>query len=386
MRTNDFLLVQDLLCRPPLQSWARSIQEGLESEIGPGRQNSTHIASLLNLAAFVEILRGDKNAAKAICEAELAWVASLASKTAGSLTISALAIQPWINIGRLLRIDGRCQEALSHFDLVLKRPDREPLLLGPCRIQESEWEDLLASDVSLNLWNVYLVDSLKTYFRCRRFDVALRFIAELREVEPRCHDNLLLEGQIISQIGLGDYERSYQLAKSRSDQDVLDTVVLMLYQAQCLTELDRHDDVLTLTRDLKTFALLGGLDALSPSIAMRCLEKLGAVLERIEQKVQAAQVYVYAYRLAVTVNDQPHEISFLRALARQVRCEEKQKLEDMRLPLLKDCYYNDVLQSEGLSGQRWCEAFGDLRSAVSMVTRGVAATQPDSRPFGVGVH
>jgi len=110
------------------------------------------------------------------------------------------------------------------------------------------------------------------------------------------------------------------------------------------------------------------------------------VLERIEQKVQAAQVYEYAYRLAVTENDQPHEISFLRALARQVRCEEKQKLEDMRLPLLKDCYYNDVLQSEGLSGQRWCEAFGDLRSAVSMVTRGVAATQPDSRPFGVGVH
>jgi tetratricopeptide (TPR) repeat protein len=371
----DFLLIQDPLCRPPLQQWAQSIRNSLEIEMNLGGDNQIRIASLLNLAAFVEIMLGDKIVAKAICDAELAWLANFATRITEFPTISALAIQPWINIGRLLRIEGKLQEALWHFALVMREPTREPLLLGPYCIPKQDWEELLASDVGGNLWNIYVVDSLKTYFKCRRFDVAVEFIAKLRKGRLHFRDNLLLEGEVISHIGLGDYERSYWLAKSRAGLAILDTVAFMLYEAHCSVELNRHDGAVALTRDLKSFVVLGGFDSFAPPTAMRCLEKLGVLLERLGQQVDAAQIYERAYKLALSANDQPFQISFLSAWARQPGCGQSPKLKETRSTLLSDCYYHDILRSETLPGQRRCQAFSNLRVAVSMATGGAFAEQ-----------
>jgi hypothetical protein len=367
---SDFLLIKDRLSRPPLQNWAKSIRCRLEEELTRGGRDLLRVASLLNLAALVEVLRGDTPTARAICDAELVWLASLASQCSERGAISTLALQPWINIGRLCRIEGRMEEALHHFALVLRRAAPEPLALGPYCITNEDWEALLTSDTLENLWNVYVVDSLKTYFKFRQFDAALGFIARLRDARLYCWDNVLLEGEIISHAGLGDYEGAYSLAKSWGGQEILDTLVLMLYEASCLAAFNRYDQANFLTRDLISFVTLGGLDSFTAPITMRYLDSLGALLESLARQVDAARIYDRAYNVAIGVDDQPFQISFLRAKSRQLGHEQSPKLKETRAVLLGDCYYDEILRSEGLPGKRWNQTFGDLLASVSMATSG----------------
>src|SRR6266851_8122601 len=237
----DFLLIQDRLIRPPLQEWAKWIRSGLEEEITREESDFCRVASLLNLAALVETSRGNLANGRAICEAEFCWLSRLAGQGYDRAKISGLALQPWINIGRLLRLEGRIDEALQHFALVMKRPIDQPLFLGPYAITSEDWEQFAASEVLEKLWNIYVVDSLKSYFRVGQFAAAQRFVARLRESKVDSSADLVLEGEVISHVGLGAYERAYALAKSPGSQEVLDTLVLILYQASCSVVLNQRE-------------------------------------------------------------------------------------------------------------------------------------------------
>src|SRR6187549_1724157 len=103
---SDFLLIQDRLIRPPLKEWAKRICSGLQEELTRERTDFCRVASLLNLAALVETSHGNLANGKAICEAELSWLTRLAAQGYDRAVISSLALQPWINIGRVFRLEG----------------------------------------------------------------------------------------------------------------------------------------------------------------------------------------------------------------------------------------------------------------------------------------
>lgn len=268
-------------------------------------------------------------------------------------------------------MERKVDEALEHFALVLRRPVHEPLVLGPCRINNEDWEQLLLSSDTLgSLQNIYIVDSMKTYFEARQFNKAIEFVARVREAKLFSSNSLLLEGEIISYARLGDYEMAYSLSKLRDDNEILDTLVFMLYEASCLVALNRCDQADCLARDLTSFVLLGGLDQFAAPVAMRYLAGLGVLLEGLARQIDAIRIYDLAYNLAVGAGDQPFQILFLSATILQPENEQRQELEETRTALLSDCYYDNVLRSEGLPGGRWSQTFDDLLTTVSRATNG----------------
>jgi tetratricopeptide (TPR) repeat protein len=373
----DFLLLEDRLCRPPLQQWANGICRPLKEELGQSRINPSQIASLINLAALVEALRGDAMTAKAICQAELVWLASLPLQQFHRRTIAALALQPWINIGRVLRIEEEVGDALDHFTLALKQQKKEPIFLGPFVITSEDWYDLAGSDIMGSLWNIYLVDSLKSFFRVGAFDDALEFIRDLSSRAAPPWNNLLLEGKVISYAGIGDHEQAYWLAKSQRSHEVLETLVFILYQSVCLVGLNQCDEANSLATELTSFVSLGGLSTFPASTTMRYLGCLGDLLDRLGRTIDAASIYQRAYNIAVSAGDQPSEILFL--LAREhIQPEDTPYIEERCETLLNECYYDEILRFMGFPGCRWSEQFGELRETVSMATSGALLLQPAS--------
>jgi hypothetical protein len=373
----DFLLLQDRLCRPPLQQWAKGICRQLKEELSQKRINPSQMASLLNLAALVEALRGDTLTAKAICQAELTWLANLPLQQFHRRTIAALALQPWINIGRVLRIEEEVGEALNHFTLALKQQTNEPIFLGPFVITSEDWRDLAGSDIAGSLWNIYLVDTLKSFFKVGAFDDALEFIRNLPSRAAAPSDNLLLEGKIISCVGIGDYEQAYWLAKSQGSHEILDTLVFILHQSVCLLGLNHGAQANSLATELTSFVSLGGLSCFPAPTTIRYLGCLGDLLDRLERTVDAASIYQRAFNVAVSAGDQPSEILFL--LAREhIQPEDTRHVEDRCAALVNECYYDEVLRFMGFPGRRWSQSFGDLRETVSMATSGALVIEPAS--------
>ena len=381
----DFLLLQDRLCRPPLRQWANNIHRELQKEFYQEKTDFTRIASLLNLAALVEASRGNTLTARAVCEAELHWLANLLSQESARATILGLALQPWINIGRALRLDEKIGEALEHFTLVFRIQMQEPVMLGPCMITSHECAQLVTSEILESLWNVYLVDSLKSYFKARTFGSALEFVRRLYPRKRPLWDNLLLEGKIISYIGIGDYERAYWLAKSQTQHELLNTLVFMLHQACCSAALNRIDLAHSLASELTSFVTLDGLDSVPVCTAMRLLGSLGNLLETLDRKVDAASVFERGYKTAILAGDQPAEILFLRAQKRYVRDEHSRELDKMWRLALNDCYYDDILQSEGLFSRRQSQPFDDLLKTIMMVTGDAFNLRPELSPDGVEI-
>jgi hypothetical protein len=382
----DFLLVQDGLSRPPLKEWAKTIRHALEEELIRDEKNITCIVSLLNLAAWVEALRGDTSSARAVCEAELAWLSSLTFKGYQHATLSTLALQPWINIGRLCRIEGKVEEALQHFALVLRRTAHTPSILGPYSVTLEDWESFGLEVLSV-LWNIYAVESLKSFFQFGQFKAALDFIVHLSAAKHSCLHALLREGEILSHAGLADYGRAYSVAKSRSTQEILDTAIFMYYEAFCLTRLDRRDEASQIVGELTSFITLGGLAQFSAPIVMRYLERFGGLLETLGREIEASWVYDRGYQVAVEAGDQPFQIAFLGAKIHQLGNERTLKERETRDTLLSDCHYYKILREEKLPDRRWTKAFGDLAATVSIATEGAFVLKSSKHTlFGRGTR
>src|SRR5262249_31470723 len=144
-------------------------------------QDYQGLAACMNLGALIEVLRGNRPNAQWICDAQLRWVARLAARSA-SASVLELALQPWVNYGRLLRLEGDYSAALRHFALAPAQRNKEPVALGPCYISREAWDHIVKADLTVPnfLWNVYVLESLKTYFMQMDFTSALMFIADQR--------------------------------------------------------------------------------------------------------------------------------------------------------------------------------------------------------------
>lgn len=371
-RPRDFLLIEDRPIRLPLQTWARSIRTCLDKELAREGNDLCQIVSLLNLTALIEASRGNVAGARNICEAELNWLSTVAARATDRGPILALALQPWINLGRLLRLEGRTEQSLRYFSALAQPPAVSPLFLGPCAISAEDWKRLPLSGVADNLPNIYFVESLKSYFWARDFRCALIFIAQLDAAEMRISPRFVREAKIIAHISSGNAEAAYELAKPGQDQDLLGTLVFMLYEASCLAALQQRDRADAILRDLRSFVSHESAQMVTTSAMLRYMADLGALLEDIGQPAEAASVYEKGFRVALAANDQVSQISFLRSKMRLAEQSDVSGLELRLKDLISGCHYEEVLQAEGIVGRQPDAIFGELLATVAGLI-GVAA-------------
>lgn len=366
----DFLLLQDRPIQKPLQDWAAEIIQAVEADNPEDPESHTRLSTCLNLGALVEVFRGQFANAHRLCDAHLMWLARLACMHEDRVGVLLLAFQPWVNQGRLYRLEARLDDALRHFSIVTDHAAGQSLVFGPCTITGEIWEVIMDRDPSVLavLSNVYLVDSLKAYFRCKSYESALEFVAKHRSTAVRAAPDLLLEAEILSLVGLRRFDQVQVLAASYSGSSVLGNLIFMLHQAASLFALGSADESLAITKELAEFTRLGGLDSFSSPTVMRYLSFLGRLLDALEAAEPARAIYEKGRTVAYGAADQPFRVFFLNALSRFGSPEERKRWDDERVRVLDECYYNNVRSVEGACQPRDNAVFKDLMSCLLGLT------------------
>ncbi|MFD5888697.1 hypothetical protein ACFWHQ_22280 [Streptomyces sp. NPDC060334] len=367
---NDFVCHYPRGWRPPLTYWSEKLVESLQGMAPKGLNEYEKSASLLNKAALVFAYLGEQDKARQICEAELIWLANEADglNLQDSAHLLRLAIDPWVNMGRLLGFQGDAKNALEYFAAVHSLNSSAQVHLGPCRLTSQIWKKVLESHPHMNgvIRSIYVIDSLKTFFQSQDYRGVLEFIEALNTVEcvamsapaGRAPFNaasspglryLVNEGALIAHARLGSYGESATDAGPSLMGDSYCESVLMLYRA----EIDCAEGTKNGSQIAKKLAILveGGLfDSVPPATMLRFIEKQGDLLEQVEERKLALGVYKKGLELARRLNDQIYEWEFLRSLRRLALSEEQQaEWDHAHRRLVAVCEYKVVCKAEGVT-------------------------------------
>jgi hypothetical protein len=175
----DILTPQDRPVRLPLAQWAAKKLD----EFSRLRQSDSYdqpevcgpIVDCFNEAALIETYYGRLDRAEALCHAAMQWVAGLVHAT-GSTFCYRFALQPYVNLGRLDRIEKRWQESLDKFRIVEEALRGNPVRFGPIAIDEKSLAAMTARFPDLAvLRNIFILDTLKTLLKAAWFEKVLAF-------------------------------------------------------------------------------------------------------------------------------------------------------------------------------------------------------------------
>lgn len=216
--STGLLLPQDRIVREPLEVWAARLLGDLEKvwkEARRPRSLAGHLAGTANNAALIAAHAGKRALAWRLCEGQIAWQRRLARR-ARDPGIAAHGIQPWVNLGRLEAIEGKCDAALGRFAQLAQYRDDEWISFGCVRVHCSLWPAVTVSRETLErtLDAIYVVDSLKALLMNRAFDAALDFAGRV----PASYEGELpwraAEASVIAHGRLGNTDRARALAAS----------------------------------------------------------------------------------------------------------------------------------------------------------------------------
>ncbi|MFJ9029447.1 tetratricopeptide repeat protein [Streptomyces sp. NPDC102274] len=394
--SNDFLYHYSRIPRSPLALWSERLIEFLRRGTPPESDERAKVISSLSNAALVFAYLGDLDKARKICEAQLFWIATQAEglPPKRSANLLRLALDPWVNMGRLLGFKGETKRAVAHFSDIYSINSGSEVRLGPCRLTPQVWAVILDGDPDMKgvPRAVYVIDSLKAFFQVRDSHGALEFISSLKCVEHAGIRSLVNEGELIPYSGLHYlvYEGMI-IAKSRLGRhgDVLASttnlptgvdmyyqVVMMLYAME--SRLVLGQETTGLVRKLAVLVIGGAFDSIPPTTMLRFIEKYADLLERLEESELALGVYVQGIRLARSIDDQLSEWTFLRSLVRLGVCSEE--WEEWKFSygrLVTDCEYGVVRRVEGEAPspsrpgsvyEKLLEVVKDLTGATAILT------------------
>ncbi|MET9852217.1 hypothetical protein ABZY57_04595 [Streptomyces sp. NPDC006450] len=392
---NDFLYHYARIPRTPLAPWAETLVESLNRGVLSQSDEDATTLSALNNAALVFAYLGDLDKAKRVCESQLFWISS---QTEGlppkrSATLLHLALDPWVNMGRLLGFQGDTKGALAHFSDIHSLDSGGEVSLGPCRLTPQIWEVVLERypDMQGLPRAVYVIDSFKAFFQARDSHGALEFAGSLKCVEHAGIRSLVADGELIPSSGLHYLvNEAMIIAKSRLEwhDDILVSsknlpagvdmyyqAVMMLYSMRSRLMLGQED-----ASQIRKMALLvtgGSFDSIPSTTMLRFIEQFANLLEESGENELALGVYVKGLRLARSINDQLSEWSFLRSLLLlDTRSQEQHKWKASYERLTTDCEYGLVRRVEGLASsagpgsvyERLLEAVGNLTRAPAILT------------------
>jgi hypothetical protein len=258
-----------------------------------------------------------------------------------------LALQPWINVGRLLRIEKDFECSLDHFSLVSRYHNRCAIDIGPCHIAAQDWEEIQHANPFFEhtLENVYVIDSLKSFFAMKNHARALDFIRRQRGSRSTRLLPYLNEAEIISLANSAQYSKALDIANTYEPRTLFDELVFLSYQAGLLALMGD----LAASRDLarKLGACLSMMSADDPldHRTLRYMYFLGSINEFTGASDIARVVYQNGYHSAVTYRDQPMMLSFVNALI-ETGLSNTARWREEQARILRDSLYRSFFQRD----------------------------------------
>lgn len=366
----DTLLEPDRIKRPPLRAWASSILGALHAAAAPKPDRWQPIASCMNVAALIEAYRGDRAGAKELCGAQLRWISNL-SKSHSSPAMFELAFQPWINLGRLLRIEGDFKGALARFGLFLDQAAGRDLHLGPMSIDAASFRQIADKTPTLRLFleGVYVVDSLKTYLAAKDHQGVLAFARRCRAAGASGGLPYLEEAEVIALSCLGRYGDALEVTDKKVWQgSPYLNVVSRSYRAALLALSGDREPALQLMSRLTARISATMIEKVQDHRVLRYLYHLGSLARHLGATDAAWNVYQLGLDGARGFGDEPLVLSFLEARISLSVPGESEALEQERARLLRECVNVTLLHPRGLRVDPALAndpIFSDLRSAIA---------------------
>ncbi|MFE6056480.1 hypothetical protein ACFQ6N_37540 [Kitasatospora sp. NPDC056446] len=316
--SRDYLVDQDRLLRPALDTWATELAEHLEAALTtPGQDSGTlHDAFVhINQAGFVVAAAGDLTTAARICKSQLTLVAHHTASRRDPRLLG-LAVQPWVNLGRLHALRRRTHRAAPHFRLAEDYDAQRGAELGPCTISAAAWAAIVAAEPSLPqvLWNIHANESVKTHLMASDPASALRVAERLRGMCPVTAQVFRTEGEILALLHNGQPDSAVALAVDEQPSSFYGELAFHLHQ---VTGLAMMGDVQRARRSAA--GLLAVLAHVQPRqedapTLMRQLRQLGTLSEALELPRYALAVNLRGLELCREYDDQPLRFRFLGSL------------------------------------------------------------------------
>ncbi|MBQ0897426.1 hypothetical protein KBX37_30915 [Micromonospora sp. U56] len=370
--------------RIPLEEWAAGSLALIAGSFDDELSARLTQFSAINNAALIFTYLDDPKLAKKLCEMELAWLASKsmdAAAAGSSSQLLHLAIDPWVNQGRLLALARSTSEALDCFGRVFSLTQGEDVWLGSCSITSFEWKEIerLHPGLRSTAYSVYIIESLKALSMAGDSAGVLAFLDRQRWAEGTELEKFVIEGRLngLSQLGL--HQEVMELAEEAApDFDYFHQAVFALHSAESGYVLGVNN-ARRVACGLASLLCGGAFEGIPKTTMLRFVLRLGELLERLTEPDAALVTYVKGLESATTVNDQPAQWEFLRALLRLpvAHCLYTEWTQQL-CRIIGTTDYGRVRRAEGLAPNRIDErpVYVDLRRAVIGFLGGVASTVP----------
>jgi len=346
---SDTLAEQGRVRRPPLRAWASDLIARMNA-LEPDDAGWPLLAECFNNTGLIEVYRGRPGAAAEVCAQQLQWAGRLVGRR-GVMVAGEHLIQPSINLGRLRRIAGDHEAALAHFALVAETLSGRPVRLGDVEIDATSWQSLVRQESLFGLLrNVYVVDSVKTYFVARDLPGAIDFLRRARALCGEESFPLLEEMELLTLAKLGRFEEAAALLESEAwNAGGFHKLLRVTYRVGLHAALGNPARCQPLMEDLAARVLrMRGLDEPEDPCMVRYLHYLGGLASRLGLDARAAQLFRLGLRAAEHVDDVPCRLALLDALI-DADVGDRSDLEAARAALLADCLYVPLLRARGLS-------------------------------------
>lgn len=383
----DTLFEPGRVLRPALRDWARRLLARLDGMVGgEPSEKWRDIAACMNQVALIEVFRGDFHAARELSELQLRWIADII-RADGLSRIGIFVPQPWINLGRLCRIERDYAGAFRHFALLVDdslggggaagRGGDEPFCFGPVVVDAHAWKELVAAkEMGDFLESAYVQESAKTYIAAKEYADAIEFARRLRPLVGRHSLPYLEELEVIALAKLERYREALAVTESPGWGKVsYQVLVRTTYRVALLACCTETEQARRLTAQLVERVLAMGLENAQDHRVMRYLLYLGGVARHVALDELAGRVWQQGLALSRRLDDVLLELAFLDALLDIDAQPERASLTREREVILNDFCYTTLLRARGLAVDPVAAAdpvFEALRSRIEDEARGTA--------------
>jgi hypothetical protein len=363
----DTLLESGRVARPLLRAWAATILQTLE-RLRAQAGAWLDITGCMNNASLIEVFRGQPRGAFELCELQLRWAERLVGEQ-GLLSAGDLMLQPWINEGRLLRIQGDHAGALKHFSLLPEALAGRPVQVGAITVDGATFRALVDER---SLWTflrgVYVVDGVRTYIAAGNHAQAVTFLRETTSIMGGAPFALLDEMELVVLARLGRYREALDITERSTWQaDGYTKMVRVTYRIAFLSALGSREAACGLAEQLAERVLAGTFASPKDQRVLRYLHHFGELTRHLELDAVATPVFQTGLSASRHLVDVPLEISFLEFLLALEGIAERNVLLADRDARLRECLYVTLLKPRGLEVEPSAAAdpvFHTLRSKL----------------------